>query len=364
MRAVKPAEMIHLSKREVSCVFIIQSVNAAFSSLGSLDNAAHDYSDPTHVQQKLQVVIQAILKEEKFKTASEKMVAASSGDAKKRLAAELDECLRRIKILRIEKSELERAYEALAHATDTSNATPESARGPAEISSRQQALATIQADIGKKESVLKGVLNMLAVVTSKETKESLLQERTELESELQDLKATLEELHTAHLSVDVSLVCQTAFVLIAHVLQKKSPSINSMSKKTPSKQIYDFNGHVFRVKSQTPSADCYHCGDSLFGTGQTLECSICHLLCHKFCYSLITENCQTHQQLRNARKWYLMANDEADRTRWIAGLDCVRANIKDEIREESPTPRPLESPLASPLTPSIDIDDVMRSANA
>lgn len=100
-------ELIHLSKREISCVFLIQAVDVAFSSAGSLDNTGFDINcDPV---QKLQGIITNILKEEKFKNASEKMLAVSTGDAKKRLGLELDECMRRLKTLRYEKLELEKA---------------------------------------------------------------------------------------------------------------------------------------------------------------------------------------------------------------------------------------------------------------
>ena len=33
-------------------------------------------------------------------------------------------------------------------------------------------------------------------------------------------------------------------------------------------------------------------------------------------------------------KWYFMASDEADRARWVTGLDCIRANAKEETKKQ------------------------------
>jgi hypothetical protein len=57
------------------------------------------------------------------------------------------------------------------------------------------------------------------------------------------------------------------------------------------------------------------------------------MMCHKFCMTSVTISCSEYIQLKRGMKWYFMATDESDRSRWVTGLDCVRNSIKDDERK-------------------------------
>lgn len=192
------------------------------------------------------------------------------------------------------------------------------------------------AELSKKESIAQGVKNLLAVTTDPATKSLLEAQLSSVKKEIQMMKRSVDNLSTPG----------------------QAPTL-SMSDLSPKKLLqmmtstYESNGHTFKVKSVAPSAACYHCHDTLYGNNQTLECKCkcrsglqqfcslsslchlplgCHLTCHKYCYTLVKETCEDHLHLHNATKWFFMANDEADRMRWVTGLDHIRANVKEEAR--------------------------------
>jgi hypothetical protein len=72
------------------------------------------------VQKRYYAVSKNLEKEEKFKDATAKMVSASQGEIKKRAQAELEESMRRIKSLKVEKAALERSLGALSESVRTS----------------------------------------------------------------------------------------------------------------------------------------------------------------------------------------------------------------------------------------------------
>lgn len=58
------------------------------------------------------------------------------------------------------------------------------------------------------------------------------------------------------------------------------------------------------------------------------------MICHKFCYTLVSHTCQEYLNLKKAMKYYFMANDEQDKMRWISGLDIVRHNLKEHTKAD------------------------------
>ena len=314
IRSVKPKELIHLSTKEVTYVFTIHVVVAGFQSMASLDRlalSADTMPEPEILHKKIEVLEESIQKELRFKEATEKMIRVSTGDVRKRTQSELDECTRRLKVLRQEKMELEVqvGQTPRPHADDNTSLLAQSIADMRPLSPHTDDHSQeILNELEKKEAYQKGVQNMLDVVTNENTRNTLTRQLSGVKKEIQTLRSSLENLGTS---------------ISSNQLTKSSTKIA---------QTYEFKGHNFRVRTSTPNTvnGCYHCHESFFGSNQTLECTNCRLACHRFCYQLVGVACQEHIQFRRAQKWYFMANDESDKTRWVTGLDCVRANFRED----------------------------------
>jgi hypothetical protein len=192
----------------------------------------------------------------------------------------------------------------------------------ASVKSFQQevlSMMDLRFETSKKESIAQGIQNMLAVVADSST-------RASLESQLASLNKEIQVLRKSYDSMNVREGTATP----------NSMNLSSQNDMSPKKLLqimnstYESNGHTFKIKNVAPGLNCEHCRDSLFGNNQTLECKNCRMVCHKYCHVAIKETCAEHLQLQHASKWYFMAADEADRTRWITGLESIRSSLREQ----------------------------------
>ncbi|KAI9104067.1 hypothetical protein DFS34DRAFT_568346, partial [Phlyctochytrium arcticum] len=84
-------------------------------------------------------------------------------------------------------------------------------------------------------------------------------------------------------------------------------------------------GHGFKLRQYYKPTDCAVCHEALWGNkNQGLECSACKLICHRTCQQSIDVTCQETQALKSVPAIYFMTQDQADRSKWIAGLQYYR----------------------------------------
>jgi hypothetical protein len=225
-------------------------------------------ADAEEQKRRIETLEAAIAKEEKFRQAAEKIIAVSSDETQKRTKSELDECVRRLRLLR---SELQ-ALQCLSRNESPSDGRQNSPTSPSPNNDNN-----------------KRATSMIHIRASSYIPPS-------------------------------SPSYQTKSMTM---LTNMPPSPGAIAQKA-SQQIHEHNGHMFINKQQDATATCYHCHDILFGLNQSVQCTQCRMVCHKFCHTSVSVTCQEYMELRHARKWYLMAADEADRSRWVHLLDNMK----------------------------------------
>ncbi|KAI3639397.1 hypothetical protein MIR68_002927 [Amoeboaphelidium protococcarum] len=372
VRSIRNKELIHLSTKELSAVFTVQVLTSVGHSIASLDRLNQidggNTVDVDLIQKKILAVGTAIAKEDKFREATEKMMKAATGDIKKRTQVELDDCIRRLKVLHEEQAELERQLEvssirndkmSIASSENTNDVVmhplkPKGFIGDVAPISENPELQSqeIINEIERKKAYKRGVENMLSIVTNSETKQSLTTQLQNVDKDIGVLK----------MSLDNIAITQSTMALPSANQLSSSQSQQAQSGLNSSKnQVMEHNGHYFRVKSYTPSSSskCFHCHSEFFGTNQTLECGQCRIQCHKFCYSLIDVSCEQHQAAKKAMKWYFMAADEVDKMRWMTGLDCVKAAFKEDSTSSQVSG--MMSDGAANNAGGVDIDELLAA---
>eukprot|EP00158_Paraphelidium_tribonemae_P009114 Partr_v1_DN28776_c0_g1_i1_m63096 len=189
VRPVDASELIHLSPKEVASVFSINILKDGFTSIVSLDNIAGEHEQPDQVvwEKRLHAVTKSIDKEVHFKDATEKMIAAASGDTKKKLSGELEESLRRLKVLRSEKTDIEKGIKNL----ESDTATIYSA---VTYSNEELQVNEITREIEKKEAYKRGVENMLSVTKNNDTRKSLNNQLEVVSHDIGTLRTSLTSL--------------------------------------------------------------------------------------------------------------------------------------------------------------------------
>lgn len=305
---LNPSELIHLSNREINQTFTMSVVMKNVESLPSLDKLnqlPNATEDPDVLREKLEYLESSISKEMKFKEATAKMMRISSGDTKKKTTAEFEECSRRIKELVHERKEIEAQMVRPSKTTSLDRhsvrSLPRKSMTPADYEAQYR---ETKAELAKKEAYYNGAQKMLAVVTDPET-------RMTLERQLAHAKEYMDKLNES-----------------IKMFGSRRQSV--ISEAPAVVEEFEHKGHVFQARSSTPNTEtgCYYCHESFFGTYQTLQCENCRLMCHKFCYDFVDITCEEHAKFKESKKWYFMAGDTEDRTRWIDGIEVIKKGYK------------------------------------
>jgi hypothetical protein len=246
VREAKQNELIHMTPKEIQCVFTIQAASFGSSVYSSIDSVSPEEVTYESVQKKVAAIERNIEKESKFKNATEKMAQAVSGDQKKRILVELEECIRRLKLLKQERFELQKTLKEM----------PSSASGNENTIATQDRMVSISLEVvgrelDKRETYRKKVESLLLTPLSEKLKTDFDTQLSQLNKEINILRRS-----TQHTTED-----------------EKDEVLKSVNKLLQKNSTVEYLGHIFRLKEATNSTTCYHCHDTLFGTSASYECS-------------------------------------------------------------------------------------------
>lgn len=132
-------------------------------------------------------------------------------------------------------------------------------------SGTRRSLKALETDMEKENKILKGLEDLLKVLTGKTKEEAELQ----IKGSLKKIEELKEEISRARKST-----------LIDHIIDDNE-------------RVSEFNNHLFFEKTLAKGTLCDYCNEVLYGiVNQALVCKDCLLVVHKTCYVLVEESCE------------------------------------------------------------------------
>lgn len=145
----------------------------------------------------------------------------------------------------------------------------------------RRSLKALEKDLEKEHKILKGLDNLLKVLTGSTKEEAELQKSGSLKKIAQ---------------------------LEGEIEKAKSSSIfeNKCSYEIPdSETVYEFNNHLFYNKTVAKGTLCDHCNEVLYGmVNQAYCCKDCLIVVHKSCYVLLDVSCELNKAIKGGKTLY------------------------------------------------------------
>ncbi|KAJ3014858.1 hypothetical protein HKX48_004913 [Thoreauomyces humboldtii] len=279
-KPVAQNELIHANGKDIDCIFKIQSANVAISSSITELPSSTKEAESLVTQRRITKLEGEILLEEKMLQAAEKMWSLSSESNRTTLDTQIAATQGRLAALREELDVLSMVDAEVASA-DTLEPT---------VYNESTAEADIVHWRKKLEAQLTEEKGRVAVL-SKAPESPSKKDKTRNSMIVVDPELAASERTIARIKEDLEgLASRDREAALSVVARLKDENASGS------------HGHPFKLRQYYKPTDCAVCHEPLWGnTNQGYECTVCKMICHKPCKSMIDISCPENRALATAQ---------------------------------------------------------------
>lgn len=161
-------------------------------------------------------------------------------------------------------------------------------------SGTRRSLKALEIDMDKECKILRGLEDLLKVLTGKTREEAEMQKRGSIKK-IEQLKEEIERAKKSTISEHAS-----------------ENAIDDNEK------VYEFNNHLFYEKTVAKGTLCDHCNEVLYGiVNQAFCCRDCLLVVHKSCYILVETSCELNRAINAGTSLAIICRTNEDKERLL-----------------------------------------------
>lgn len=161
-------------------------------------------------------------------------------------------------------------------------------------SGTRRSLKALEIDMDKECKILRGLEDLLKILTGKTREEAEMQRRGSLKK-IGQLKEEIERAKKSTIS------------------EHASGSVIDDNEK-----VYEFNNHLFYEKTVAKGTLCDHCNEVLYGiVNQAFCCKDCLLVVHKSCYILVETSCELSRAINGGTSLAIICRTNEDKEKLL-----------------------------------------------